>query len=150
MKTHLLFLFFVISISMPSVSNLSMQSSYELVVKDTSGGPKSPQILVIKEYSSLKEFYSKVNQTRRPGLALPKVDFEKEFILIFCLGTQQTTGNDISITKLKASKDELTIFLNEKHPKDLEKMPKVLNEPFSIYKVKGNHTNILFKKTVIE
>ncbi|WP_340202347.1 hypothetical protein [Ascidiimonas sp. W6] len=150
MKTQLLFLSFIFFISTSSVNYYSMQPSYELVVKDTSGGPRSPQILVVKEYSSLKEFYSKVNQTRRPGLALPKVDFDKEFILILCLGTMQTTGHDISITKLNVSKDELTIFVSEEHPKDLEKMPKVLNEPFSIYKVKGNYTNIQFKKTIID
>ena len=77
MKFHfLLSILLLVSIGHPE--GTSSQSPVELILKDTSGGPQDPQILVIKEQQSLKAFYSKVNQTRRPGLAIPKVNFKNE------------------------------------------------------------------------
>ncbi len=123
------------------------QPPYKLIVKETTGGPATPQILVIKEPMALKRFYSKVNQTRRPGLAVPSVDFTKEFVLILCMGTMQTTGHEVSINKLENDKGKtLKILVEEKHPDKNLKLPKVFNEPFSVYVIQGNYKNIEFEK----
>ncbi|XLS30756.1 protease complex subunit PrcB family protein [Flavobacteriaceae bacterium M23B6Z8] len=146
MKFHfLLSILLLVSIGHPE--GTSSQSPVELILKDTSGGPQDPQILVIKEQQSLKAFYSKVNQTRRPGLAIPKVNFKNEFIIILCMGTRQTAGYDISISATKVLKNTLHIYVKEEYPENARNLAKVLNEPFSIYRVKGTFKDVIFHKT---
>lgn len=123
------------------------QQPYKLIVKETTGGPATPQILVIKEPTALKRFYTKVNLTRRPGLAVPSVDFTKEFVVILCMGTMQTTGHEVSINKVESNKAKtLKILVEEKHPDKNQKLTKVFNEPFSVYIIQGNYENIEFEK----
>ena len=50
----------------------------ELLLRDNYSGLKTPQILVIKEPTALRDFYSQINKTRKPGLAIPNVDFNSE------------------------------------------------------------------------
>jgi hypothetical protein len=146
MKLISLILMFVLITFSSTYNDILMQAPYELVLKESSGGPTDPQILVIKEQTALKKFYSKVNQTRRPGLAIPAVNFKKECVVILCMGTKQTTGHEISIKKAEKNNNNLVIFVEEMHPENNGKLTKVFNEPFSVYRIQGNYKNIEFKK----
>ncbi|MEX0273576.1 MAG: hypothetical protein AB3N16_04280 [Flavobacteriaceae bacterium] len=58
----------------------------ELVLTDTFSDMDQPETMVVKNQKDLKKFFVKVNRTRKPGLPLPVVDFEKEMLLIYCSG----------------------------------------------------------------
>ena len=63
------------------------------------------------------------------------------------MGTMQTTGHEVSINKLENDKGKtLKILVEEKHPDKNLKLPKVFNEPFSVYVIQGNYKNIEFEK----
>lgn len=146
MKVFFSFTFILVFLLNTGELTSAVQPPYELVVKDTSGGPTSPKILVVKEAQTLKEFYREVNKTRRPGLAIPNVDFNNEFIVILCMGTVMTIGHEVTINDIKKSANGLTVFVEETRPDEKEKLAKVRNEPFSVYRIKGNYKNVRFEK----
>ena len=114
----------------------------ELLLRDNYSGLKTPQILVIKEPNALRDFYSQINKTRKPGLAIPKVDFNSETVIIYSLGEQfnaeapsmqiqSSTSTSVNITIL----DSITAEESG-----------AITSPFCVYKLKSNTSNLLFLK----
>jgi hypothetical protein len=114
----------------------------ELLLRDNYSGLKTPQILVIKEPNALRDFYSQINKTRKPGLAIPNVDFNSETVIIYSLGEQlnaeapsmqiqSSTSTSVNITIL----DSITTEDNG-----------AITSPFCVYKLKSNTRNLLFLK----
>ena len=108
-------LFFLVScnaqkgIPVESKSNISNTSvGLELVVSDNYSGVITPEILIIKEPSTLKNFYAQINKTRKPGLAIPTIDFNKEMVVIYCAG-QQLNDSSSKIEIENENSEEITI-----------------------------------------
>ena len=63
-----------------------LNAGLQLVVSDEHSGAEFSETIVIKDVKALKSFYSKINMTRKPGLAVPDINFEKDMIVITCSG----------------------------------------------------------------
>ena len=120
------------------------QERYQLIIEDTTGGPEEPQILVVNDPATLKAFYRQVNKTRKPGLAIPKIDFTNEFVVILCMGTRKSLGYSTHITHTEIKGELLTVYVKETIPGDTSAY--VLTEPFSVYKINGTYESVVFKK----
>ena len=57
-----------------------------LILSDNYGGSETEQLLVLRDQKALKNFFTKVNMTRKPGLKIPEIDFNTEMVVIYCNG----------------------------------------------------------------
>lgn len=112
----------------------------ELLVRDDYSGMIEEQLLVFKNEKSLKSFYAIVNRTRKPGLAVPKVDFNKNMLVVWCSGEIQSA--DVGLV-LKNETDDF-YKLSRTNP-DLKTKSSAIISPFMVYKLPLSN-----KKIVIE
>lgn len=68
-----------------------------------------PEVQVIEDMKTLKAFYARINQTRKPGLPIPEVDFTTQTILVACLGERKTS--ELPIMRVdKETENELVVL----------------------------------------
>ncbi len=106
-----------------------------LVAKDGYSGIKEYEVMEIRDTKSLNKFYSQVNKTRKPGLAVPMVDFSKEMVIVLCMGEQRGERMPL-LSKINETQDELTIAIelpDLTSTKNLQAAPIVY--PFYLYKM---------------
>jgi len=106
-----------------------------LVDHDNFTNMDSFETRVIRDGKSLRKIYAQINQTRKPGLPVPMVDFKNETMILVCLGEQQ--GNSVPmLSKLSETEEELVIALEVV---DKEKKGEVTTQPvhfpFYLYKM---------------
>ena len=65
------------------------QEELTLLLSDNYGGTETAEIQVIRDTKSLIKFFAEINKTRKPGLPLPEIDFNKEMLLVYCHGKTQ-------------------------------------------------------------
>ncbi len=106
-----------------------------LVAKDGYSGIKEYEVMEIRDTKSLNKFYSQINKTRKPGLAVPMVDFSKEMVIVLCMGEQRGERMPL-LSKTNETQDELTIAIelpDLTSTKNLQATPIVY--PFYLYKM---------------
>ncbi|SMC55010.1 hypothetical protein [Cellulophaga tyrosinoxydans] len=114
----------------------------ELLLRDNYSGLKTPQILVIKEPNTLRDFYSQINKTRKPGLAIPNVDFNSETVIIYSLGEQfNAEAPSLQIQSSTSTSVNITIL-----DSIIAEDSGAITSPFCVYKLKSNTSNLLFLK----
>ena len=116
------------------LSELEREHPVSLIVSDLYGGTEVPEIQVIRKEADLKAFYTKLNRTRKPGLPVPDIDFEKEMVVIYCTGK---TTNPLVPELIPVERTDEQLVLAEKsdkkYLKDSENSAKLL--PFGLYKM---------------
>ena len=64
----------------------------------------------------MEEFFGKVNRTRKPGIPIPQIDFEKDMLLVWCGGEKvrfptelqfQDTSDEILVKRNIMTREEL-------------------------------------------
>lgn len=143
---------FVLSILMASAcksqkTNSEMESKndqLELLVEDAYFPVDERQAMVIEDEKSLRAFFSKVNRTRKPGLAVPEIDFDNEVALVVCSGEQK--GNAMPyLEKEKASEQLLNITIKNKSLGKNQKTEKnAVTYPLAVYKMDKTRKKIDF------
>ncbi len=115
-----------------------------LVLQDNYTGSDIEETIIIKDVKTLKSFFSKINRTRKPGLAIPEIDFTKEMILVHCSG-EQTSGAFTLLSVAEENEREVIISTA------IEKLEKsesssALISPFCVYKMPLTQKEVIFKK----
>lgn len=146
---YLLILFVLFSCSAQKISttssfseNNSNSSVLELLLNDNYSGLKSPQILILKEPSTLQDFYSQINKTRKPGIAIPAIDFNKEMVIIYCSG--EHLANTSTKIAIDSENKEQVVFKVITSKTAIEST--VLTSPFSVYKLNRTSKEFKFKR----
>ena len=111
--------------------NKNNKAELEIVLRDNYSGLKSPQILVIKEPVALRDFYAQINKTRKPGLAIPNIDFNAEMIIIYCMGEQI---ND-SAMKIEIASENSEQIVFKLVASEVTKNSAAMTSPFCVYKL---------------
>lgn len=132
-------LFFLFSCKGQQNGATTNRSNMEVLVKDNYGGDEKERFLVIKDQKSLAEFYGQFNRTRKPGLPVPEIDFNKEMILVWSPGEQN--GN--SDLKVKSHAGKNLILRKTKFKKDKEFT--AITRPVTIYKLPNNADSIVIE-----
>ncbi|NNF20038.1 MAG: hypothetical protein HKN61_09685, partial [Flavobacteriaceae bacterium] len=97
-----------------SQSNSDQQApELTLLMSDPYGGGEQQEILLIENQKALKAFFAKVNRSRKPGLPLPEVNFEKDMVIIYFSG--QTTQEELPLLSVEELQDEkLLLSVNDR------------------------------------
>ncbi|MCV6628452.1 MAG: protease complex subunit PrcB family protein [Flavobacteriaceae bacterium] len=128
--------------------SLAQDYPYKEILQNQYGGPETPQLHIVKEPKSVQKFYAFINKTRKPGFALPKIDFEKETLLILCLGEKRSGGFQIGIDHIEETPDQIVVFVKEESPQG-DMVSTVIMRPFYIAKIKNTKKEITFKRMKI-
>jgi hypothetical protein len=115
-----------------------------LVLSDNYGGTETEQFMVIRDNKALKKFFSKVNMTRKPGIPLPEIDFNKEMVVVYCNG--KTT--DINTPELKRmdDRDDKMVFTRIADTTQKKETSTAILMPFHLYKMPLTEKEIILSK----
>ena len=116
------------------------QIEMELIVAENYSGFEEEQFFIIKDQEALGTFYGTINRTRKPGLALPKIDFTKEMLLVWC-GGLEVLGH--AALEVISKDDNLLVQKIKTKSNKISKGPTV--SPFSIYKLPLTSKKVVFK-----
>jgi hypothetical protein len=128
--------------SMANSNGESRSDSLVLLVQDNYAPTDAVETMVIRDESALRNFFSKINMTRKPGIPVPEVDFSKEMILIFCAGTQK----DAKLPALSISREtEKEVVISTSDIKRIDSTAiRPYASPFSVYKMPATKKKIVF------
>ena len=132
------------SMEITASSQSELDSSLVLLLQDDYSGFVSAETMLIRDQKRLQRFYAILNKTRKPGLALPEVDFSKEMIVVQCSGEQNYMGMPIlSLSRETDTEVVLTVTIDRK-VKDTSLT--VRTNPFCIYKMPRTDKEIVVEK----
>lgn len=125
--------------------NTDANINITLLNEGSHGGFDEAKSLVIKTEEELQKIYTKINMIRRPGLPVPKIDWENEMVIAIFMGEKTTGGYSAKVENIIQNSDNsLEVIVNEKAPQGMATM--VICQPFYICKVKRNDNEVTFKK----
>ncbi len=117
------------------------QNNLSLIMHEQQGVYPTNQFLVVRDEKTLASFFAKINRTRKPGLALPTIDFSKNILIIQCNG--EIEANVLRALSIEEeNKDQVLISDINQTKTDKE----VSNaNSFSIYSMPHTSKEIIFK-----
>ncbi len=111
---------------------VAMNDQLQLLVSDDHSGADVSENLIIRDTKALREFYSKINMTRKPGLPVPEIDFKKEMVIITCSGERNDGSSPVlSVEEVTDSQMVLSTSLKSATKNSAQ----AITSPFSIYKM---------------
>jgi len=116
-------------------------SPLTLVIQENYAPTDSVETHVIKSGKALSKFFSKVNMTRKPGIAVPKVDFSKDMVVIYCAGID---GNGTQPQLAVAEENDTELVLGMHNVENTDKDVRTAN-PFSVYVMPTTSKSIRFQ-----
>ncbi len=120
---------------------LAMDAGLELLITDNHSGAEFSETLVIKNVKALQLFYSQINRTRKPGLPVPQIDFNKEIVVITCSG--ERNDGSVPVIRLKEETSSQMILFTELKTLENNTSP-AITSPFSIYKMRLTDKEVIF------
>ncbi len=94
----------------------SANTIYKVLLSESHGGYKDAKQFIINDNQSLSQVYMKLNMMRKPGISVPKIDFDKNTVLALFLGTKTAGGYTYEITAISTENDALLVNLKEEKP----------------------------------
>lgn len=125
-------------------SSLLNSEELHLVLTDNYSGVEKSEFQVIRDSKTLKNFFLRINRTRKPGLPIPEVDFSKSLLLIYCAGTTMGVGG-AELLLVKDTQDSIVVGPKKLVPSKKE-ITNVTTTPFSIYKMPLTLKEISFQQ----
>jgi hypothetical protein len=118
--------------------------SFTIIDKGPGSGFQVPQELFV---SSLKDWVD--TWATRQGSATPKrphpaVEFDKEVVLVATLGSKNTGGYAIEITRIIKTKDDIQVFVKRTAPAEGAKSATMLTSPFVLARMKKPDRPVTF------
>ncbi|WP_297796653.1 hypothetical protein [uncultured Eudoraea sp.] len=111
----------------------SAENPLMLVLSDNYGGTETEQLMVIRDTKTLKSFFTKVNMTRKPGLSVPEIDFNKEMVVIYCNG-KTTDINTPELNRVEDN-DNKMVFSRVTDSNQKKDVSTAVLMPFHLYKM---------------
>ena len=122
----------------------SAENQLMLVLSDNYGGTEKEQLMVIRDSKALKKFFTKVNMTRKPGLPVPEIDFNKEMVVVYCNG--KTTDMDTPALNRIEDKDDKMVFAPVSDSNQKKVVSTAVLMPFHLYKMPLTEKEIILSK----
>ena len=66
--------------------------------------------LIVETPEVLLEIFATINSTRKPGIPVPKVDFEKESVAFINIGETSTGGHSVTVIEIIEMEEKLIIY----------------------------------------
>ncbi len=123
---------------------VSTENQLMLVLSDNYGGTETEELLVIRDYKALKKFFTKVNMTRKPGLPVPEIDFNKEMVVVYCSG--KTTDLNTPELRRMEDRDDKMVFSRVIAANQKKDTSTAVLMPFHLYKMPLTEKEISLSK----
>ena len=107
--------------------------NFSKILEGSHSNFKDKDFILINSKEQLQKIYGTLNSTRMPGFEIPKINFDKEQVIGFFMGTKTTGGYSISLDHIKNEKDEILVFFTEKTPSGMA--TSVITQPFYLAKM---------------
>ncbi len=121
----------------------TQQNNLSLLISESYGGTDLPEFQVIRKQAVLKRVFAEINKTRKPGIPMPYVDFQKEIVVIYCEG--KIKGKSPR-TLVMAGTSADTLFLKSEESTELSEGPSTaITMPFSLYKLPLTDKQIILR-----
>jgi hypothetical protein len=123
------------------VSNVKNDTStIELILQDGYSGAVAEEVIMIKNQKSLELFFSKINKTRKPGLSVPEIDFEKDMLLVWCEG--ETIA--VSLGLVFQNETAESYIISKANPKSNSNNT-AITSPFWVYKLQLSDKKVIIQ-----
>ena len=99
----------------------------------------SSKTMVINSQKELNNLFSEINRTRKPGLAVPIVDFSRKTLIVVCAGEQKGIER---IELVKTAEDHSSVEISIKKVKG-EKEAQI-SYPFCVYELPKTNKKFTF------
>ena len=110
-----------------------------LLLSDNYGGPEEEGIMVYRSAAELNKFLIQVNKTRKPGLTAPKIDFDKNMVIVYCAGI--TNPGELNL-KVKSEEEDYIDFMVERPDPEGTIAVTAIVMPFYIYSIPNTEKEI--------
>lgn len=94
-----------------------MNTIYKVLLNESHGGYKEAKQLIINDNQALNQVYMQLNMMRKPGIPIPKIDFDKNTVIALFFGTKNTGGNSYQITDITTVATDLQVKVTEEKAK---------------------------------
>ncbi len=118
-------------------------SKLTMVLRDNYAASDRTETLVVRDEKSLRKFFSKINRTRKPGIPVPKVDFSREMVIIYCSGAQKM-GTQPSLSVIGETGAQVIMGMAQEHL-DGDQISTASIRPFAVYKIPATEKEITFR-----
>jgi hypothetical protein len=121
--------------------NVETDGRLQLLIQDGYFPVEHPETQVIEDSKTLKAFYAKVNQTRKPGLPVPDIDFTTHRVLIACMGAVVSE----SLPEMYISNETVeSLFVSVKLPETTNDSS-VKGYPFCVYTISNDGKHVVME-----
>ncbi|MCS6859474.1 MAG: protease complex subunit PrcB family protein [Abditibacteriales bacterium] len=103
---------------------------FDTIAKGTHSGVRRAEMKVITTDKEWEQFWKQHTSVTSPPLALPKVDFEKQVVVVVTAGEKMTGGYTIEVTRVEVKKDAVMVYYKETKPKSTNFTIQVLTQPY--------------------
>ncbi len=117
------------------------RTNLTLMLTDNYGGTEEQEIRVVRDQQQLREFFSEINRTRKPGLPVPEIDFTRQMVIIYSSGQLQgSSGRPLVVSQ----QTEDTLMLRPEEPTGKSQADGTATiQPFSLYTIPLTDKKIL-------
>ena len=116
------------------------------LAKGAFSGFQKETYLVVTNQTQWAEVWKKNSAQQTPAKPLPKVDFEKETVLLAAAGQKQTGGHSIEIVRIDEIADKTAVIIKVTAPRPGGFSIQALTAPFHIVAVPRIKGPVLFKR----
>lgn len=102
--------------------------------------------LIVDSSEGLDEIFATINSTRKPGIPVPKVDFQKENVAVINIGERATGGHSVLVKEIIEQEDKIVIYYEENGPKAGENATMVITSPFTMFKFQKQTKPIMIER----
>ena len=102
--------------------------------------------LIIRDAKAWKEQWAKINSNRMPQPPLPKVDFDKQMLIVLFMGEKTTGGHSISVASIRDTGKQIEVAVKRKSPPPGGMSIMVMTQPYCIVAIAKTDKPITFKE----
>lgn len=130
---------FIVISSCGSKSNMKSEESksndeiYTIIEQGDMSNHDAKEVMVISTTEQLNEIYLEINSTRRPGLPIPKIDFDDYTVIAAFAGTKSTGGHSVVIEPV-VNQNGVHFNCSIKSPEAMQPATMAITTPFIIVK----------------
>lgn len=118
---------------------------FQVLISNSHSNFANQRNLIIETPEVFQEIFATINSTRKPGIPLPEVDFEKENVAFINSGETSTGGHSVAVIEIIEKENKVVIHFEGKGPKAGENATMVISTPFTMVKFKKLPKPMIFE-----
>lgn len=128
-----------------SYKDASVNVPFQVLITASQSNIDQPKRKIISTQEELQTLFVEINKTRKPGIPIPEIDFDKEIVAFVNMGQTSTGGYSITVENIEKTNDEVIIHTGGNSPKPKDNVTMVITTPFTMVKLMKQDLPIVFK-----